>query len=115
MSVIFFSRSSSCFYGLFICYFPIFPLTLPANAKNKNTMKRFNLKLVGLLAVCTFSFGGYTQMNHSKKMNDLLLENVEALAAGEEGTSGICIGHGSIVCPLTKEEVEHVYIYSLPH
>lgn len=78
-------------------------------------MKRFNLKLVGLLAVCTFSFGGYTQMNHSKKMNDLLLENVEALAAGENGSGGICMGYGSIVCPFNNQEVEHVYIYySLP-
>lgn len=48
--------------------------------------------------------------------DNLLLENIEALAAGETGSGGACVGRGSVVCPLTKEGVEHVHIYySMPH
>ena len=51
-----------------------------------------------------------------ESLDNLLLENIEALAAGETGSGGACVGRGSVVCPLTKEGVEHVYIYySLPH
>ena len=47
---------------------------------------------------------------------DLLLENIEALAAGESGDDSKCFGSGSIVCPLTNQGVAHVQIYySLPH
>ena len=48
--------------------------------------------------------------------SNLLLENIEALAAGETGSGGACVGRGSVFCPLTKEGVEHVHIYySMPH
>ena len=39
-----------------------------------------------------------------KSLDNLLLENIEALAAGETGSGGACVGRGSVVCPLTKEE-----------
>ncbi len=74
-------------------------------------MKRFKLKLVGLSAVCVLSVLGYVQMNHSEKLDDLLLENIEALAADESVTRVVCIGSGSIVCPIIEQEVEHVRIF----
>lgn len=78
-------------------------------------MKEFKLKLAGLLAICAFSVLGYTQMNHSEKLDDLKLENIEALATDEEIKTKICIGSGSIVCPQTDKKVDHVRIYySLP-
>ena len=59
---------------------------------------------------------GYAETTHSESLDNLLLENIEALAAGETGSGGACVGRGSVVCPLTKEGVEHVHIYySMPH
>ena len=74
------------------------------------------VKLLGTLAISAISFLSYVQISHSEKLDDLLLENIEALAAGETGSGGACVGRGSVVCPLTKEGVEHVHIYySMPH
>ena len=64
------------------------------------------VKLLGTLAISA----------NSEKLDDLLLENIEALAAGESGDDSKCFGSGSIVCPLTNQGVAHVQIYySLPH
>ena len=74
------------------------------------------VKLLGALAISAISVLSYVQISHSEKLDDLLLENIEALAAGESGSGGACVGRGSVVCPLTKEGVEHVHIYySMPH
>lgn len=68
------------------------------------------------LAISAISFLSYVQISHSEKLDDLLLENIEALAAGESGDDSKCFGSGSIVCPLTNQGVAHVQIYySLPH
>ena len=73
-------------------------------------------KLLGTLAISAISFLSYVQISHSEKLDDLLLENIEALAAGESGDDSKCFGSGSIVCPLTNQGVAHVQIYySLPH
>ena len=73
-------------------------------------MKR-KMKLLGILVVSAIAILGY-----SESLDNLLLENIEALAAGETGSGGACVGRGSVVCPLTKEGVEHVHIYySMPH
>ena len=78
------------------------------------------VKLLGTLAISAISFLSYVQISHSEKLDDLLydllLENIEALAAGESGDDSKCFGSGSIVCPLTNQGVAHVQIYySLPH
>ena len=73
-------------------------------------MKR-KMKLLGILVVSAIAILGYAE-----SLDNLLLENIEALAAGETGSGGACVGRGSVVCPLTKEGVEHVHIYySMPH
>ncbi len=78
-------------------------------------MKR-KMKLLGILVVSAIAILGYVQTTHSESLDDLLLENIEALAAGESGDDSKCVGRGSVVCPLTKEGVEHVHIYySMPH
>lgn len=78
-------------------------------------MKR-KMKLLGVLAVSAIGILGYAEATHSENLDILLLENIEALAAGESGSGGVCVGSGSVVCPLTKVGVEHVRIYySLPH
>ena len=66
--------------------------------------------------ISAISVLSYVQISHSEKLDDLLLENIEALAAGESGDDSKCFGSGSIVCPLTNQGVAHVQIYySLPH
>lgn len=78
-------------------------------------MKR-KMKLLGILVVSAIAILGYAETTHSESLDNLLLENIEALAAGETGSGGACVGRGSVVCPLTKEGVEHVHIYySMPH
>ena len=78
-------------------------------------MKR-KMKLLGILVVSAIAILGYAVTSHSESLDNLLLENIEALAAGETGSGGACVGRGSVVCPLTKEGVEHVHIYySMPH
>ena len=77
-------------------------------------MKR-KMKLLGILVVSAIAILGYAETTHSESLDNLLLENIEALAAGETGSGGACVGRGSVVCPLTKEGVEHVHIYySIP-
>ena len=91
------------------------PFIFACVTKNKNTMKS-KVKLLGPLAISAISVLSYVQISHSEKLDDLLLENIEALAAGESGSDGQCLGSGSIVCPLTNQGVAHVQIYySLPH
>ena len=91
------------------------PFIFACVTKNKNTMKS-KVKLLGTLAISAISFLSYVQISHSEKLDDLLLENIEALAAGESGDDSKCFGSGSIVCPLTNQGVAHVQIYySLPH
>ena len=60
------------------------------------------VKLLGTLAISAISFLSYVQISHSEKLDDLLLENIEALAAGESGDDSKCFGSGSIVCPLSS-------------
>lgn len=68
---------------------------------------------IAFIAVATFSF---SQIDRPKNMDSLLLENIEALAAEESDVNARCIGYGSIVCPINKVGVAHVYTYySLPH
>ena len=43
------------------------------------------VKLLGALAISAISVLSYVQISHSEKLDDLLLENIEALAAGESG------------------------------
>ena len=74
------------------------------------------VKLLGTLAISAISVLSYVQISHSEKLDDLLLENIEALAAGGSGRDGPLLGGGSNGCPLTNQGVAHVQIYySLPH
>lgn len=78
-------------------------------------MKR-KMKLLGILAVSAIAILGYAETTHSENLDNLLLENIEALAASESEVDGRCDGSGSIVCPFTSQGVAHVQIYySLPH
>ena len=50
----------------------------------------------------------------NKRMDDLLLKNVEALAWGEGGVPSNCLGLGDVDCPFSKTKVKYVMTgYSL--
>lgn len=71
------------------------------------------ITLIIVLSVATFI---YNEVQQPKDLDALLLENVEALAAGESEVAAYCFGLGSIACPFNNSEVSHVYtFYSLPH
>ena len=69
------------------------------------------IKLLGIVIFLIVIILGYSKKQQSKDLDTLLLDNVEALAAGEAEGDGECIGSGSIVCPFDNIEVSHVYIY----
>ena len=69
--------------------------------KNKIKIAVISLCAVGAItAFCSQKSG--------KKMDDLLLKNVEALAWGEGGGYTSCFGVGSVDCPTTQYKVEYV-------
>lgn len=63
--------------------------------------------LVGLLLVASITFTFYS---HSREQNleNLVLENIDALASDEASGSTTCIGSGSLDCPITDAYVRYV-------
>ena len=87
------------------------PLLALNNIKCKGTMRN-KMKFIGIAMILV----GYSKSRQPENLDTLLLDNVEALAAGEAADGGDCIGSGSIVCPFNNTEVAHVLVYySLPH
>lgn len=46
-----------------------------------------------------------------KNLDSLMLENIEALAGGEEDINATCFGTGSVDCPIANAKVYYVRIY----
>lgn len=67
--------------------------------------KVFLVLFVGALGI----FIGFRTMKTPAITNDLLLENVEALAEYENSLPIICDGSGSFSCPLNGEKYGYVY------
>lgn len=62
----------------------------------------------------TIAISSWVGNRQSVEMNALMLENVEALAAGENNSKIFCWGIGSVDCPDNKNKVFYVYqSYSL--
>lgn len=57
-----------------------------------------------VIAGMTAMFGKFS--NKEKLVDDLLLENIEALASGEGGGTW-CVGAGCTLCPATGEKVAY--------
>lgn len=77
---------------------------------------RNKMKFIGIAMILVVVALGYSKSRQPENLDTLLLDNVEALAAGEAADGGDCIGSGSIVCPFNNTEVVHVLVYySLPH
>lgn len=68
-------------------------------------MKKIILFLfIGIIANVTYWF-----RPAKVELNNLFLENVEALAAGESITTVRCLGSGSVDCPIDNSKAEVVY------
>lgn len=66
------------------------------------------------VAFCGICGGIYLSLQNqvkAEKTNDLLFENVEALADGE--SNGVCYSSGSVVCPYTNVTVLSIKYRSL--
>lgn len=82
----------------------------------KNNLRIDDMNKICFMAIAFCAVGGgifFSVRNHVKteKANELLFENVEALADGETG--GVCLWSGSIVCPQTQVKVAYIDSYSL--
>ena len=72
-------------------------------------------KIFLLMALAVAAIGGmYYSHVEGCAMDELMIENVEALAAGEGGTPMRCVGYGCVDCPLGTVKVKYVMTgYSL--
>lgn len=74
-------------------------------------MCKFCFMAVVLCGMCGGIYLSLQNQVKAEKANELLFENVEALADGETG--GVCLWSGSIVCPHTQVKVAYIDSYSL--
>ena len=67
-------------------------------------------KIFLLMALAVAAIGGGLYYSHTRggTLNELMIENVEALAAGEGGTPVRCVGYGCVDCPLGTIKVKFV-------
>ena len=70
---------------------------------------------VAVISLCAVgAITAFCSQKSGKQMDDLLLENVEALAWGEGGGPSNCLGLGDVDCPFSKTKVKYVMTgYSL--
>ena len=64
-----------------------------------------------IVVVIVFSFIGFSYSNNNT--NDLLLDNIEALANGEQENGITCIGEGTVDCPIGIKVRAVIKYYSL--
>ena len=66
------------------------------------------LKAIGCFAIFVLAVFSYFR-EQSYKLDSLSLQNVEALAEGEEYTHISCIGVGSLDCPVNHSGVKYIF------
>lgn len=69
-------------------------------------MKKKSLFVALILVAAIASFQWSAKR---KNLDSLMLENIEALAEGEEDVDIECIGIGSVDCPYTNVKVYFIY------
>jgi|GEM_PF-2613719 len=63
----------------------------------KNTWKMLLIAIAGIVMVISGLSGSIS--GQEEQVSNLMLENIEALAGGEETTTAFCYGVGSLPCP----------------
>jgi len=71
--------------------------------------KFFLILFVGILGISVCR-----QIQNTPNVNDVLLENVEALAQSEISEPMSCQGDGDVICPINNKNCAYVFLgYSL--
>lgn len=71
-------------------------------------MKRVVRMVAVAVLVAAAGWGSYVSGRQETKMTGLMLDNVEALATGEDANLVFCWGIGSVDCPTTHRKVYYV-------
>ena len=73
-------------------------------------MKTFLRVTFFLITAVSLSYfcGYWNSVAESYNLSTVLLQNVEALANGETPSQTVCIGSGSVDCPIMSDKVKYV-------
>lgn len=61
----------------------------------------FILCLIGIV-------GMYSSISEKKQAEDILLQNIEALATDESDVPKVCAGYGCLDCPVGNKKVKYI-------
>lgn len=78
--------------------------------KQRIYLKNMKKKSLFVALILVAAIASFQWSAKRKNLDSLMLENIEALAEGEENADIVCIGIGSVDCPRTNEKVYFVYI-----
>ena len=84
-------------------------LVLPLTNKIESMKKKMIISFIVVATVMSFIGSSYSNNN----TNDLLLDNIEALANGEQENGIKCIGEGTVDCPIGIKVEAVIRFYGL--
>ena len=84
-------------------------LILPLTNKIESMKKKMIISFIVVATVMSFIGSSYSNNN----TNDLLLDNIEALANGEQENGIKCIGEGTVDCPIGMKVEAVIRFYGL--
>ena len=84
-------------------------LILPLTNKIESMKKKMTISFIVVATVMSFIGSSYSNNN----TNDLLLDNIEALANGEQENGIKCIGEGTVDCPIGIKVEAVIRFYGL--
>ena len=98
----------------YMIFYWLIAINFGVNNLNLYFMKMKNYLKAAFLLVAIVSVWVLKPIEKSQDADPLLLQNVEALASGEDSSQTHCYGRGSVDCPVSHDKVDVVYdSYSL--
>ena len=82
---------------------------MPLTNKIESKKKKMIISFIVVATVMSFIGSSYSNNN----TNDLLLDNIEALANGEQENGIKCIGEGTVDCPIGIKVEAVIRFYGL--
>ena len=82
---------------------------MPLTNKIESMKKKMIISFIVVATVMSFIGSSYSNIN----TNDLLLDNIEALANGEQENGIKCIGEGTVDCPIGIKVEAVIRFYGL--
>lgn len=82
---------------------------MPLTNKIESMKKKMIISFIVVATVMSFIGSSYSSNN----TNDLLLDNIEALANGEQENGIKCIGEGTVDCPIGIKVEAVIRFYGL--